>query len=282
MNNPLQAMERGTGEEKDITDCIIKPRISDQRKADRQNQFDGSTERKSRDNGTVSTCDASNGEEGVGSIIKQRNPARFLHLQDSSLHELPPASPPEQHSAKDESEQRSVNQRKYIDGSRVRCGELDNGSVSRCEASNEKEGVGSIIKQRNPARLLHLQDSLLCELLPASSPERPSAKVQKEPHTTDQRKEDRQIQFDGSRERKSCDNGKVSRCEVSGGDAGVGSIMKQRNTARLLRPQDSSLCELPPASPPERDSDEDEAELRSTDPRKEVHGWWRQHVECVG
>ena len=212
--------------------------------------------------------------------MKQRNTARLLHLQDSSLREQPPASPPERDSAEDESEPRSDNQRKYIDGNRIRCGTCDNGTVSRCEVSNGEEGVGSIIKQRNPARLLHLQDSSLCGLPPASPPKRPRAKVQKELQTTDQRKEDRLFPFDGSRERKSRDNGKVSRCEVSGGDEGVGSIMKQRNTARLLRLQDSSLCGLPPASPLERDSAEDEVELRSTDPRKEAHRWYCI-VKCV-
>ena len=279
-NNPLEAMEPGTGEEKDTTDGMMKPRITNQREADRIFQFDGSRERKSRDNGIESRREVSNGEEGVGSIMKQRNTARLLHLQDSSLREQPPASPPERDSAEDESEPRSDNQRKDIDGSRIRCGSSDNGTVSRCEASNGEEGVGSIIKQRNPARLLHIQDSSLCVLPPASSPERPRAKVQKEQQTTDQRKEDRLFQFDGSRKRKSRDNGKASRCEVSGRDEGVGSIMKQRNTARLLHIQDSSLCGLPPASPPERDSAEDEAELRSTDPRKEAHRWCRI-VKCV-
>ena len=283
MNNPLQAMELGTGEEKETTDGMINSRITNPWEADRKIQFEGSRERKRCENETVSRREASNGVEGVGSIIKQRNPARHLHLQDSSLCELPPVSPLERDSAEDESEPRSANQRKeYIEGNRICCGSQDKGTVSRCEAITGEEGVGSIIKQRNPARPLLLQDSSHCELPPASSPVRPSAKVQKEQNTTDQRKEDRQIQFDESRELKSRDNGKVSRCEVSGGDEGVGSIMKQRNPARPHRPQDSSLCEPPPASPPKRDCAKDRVELSSSDPRKVVHGLLCQLVECVG
>ena len=124
-SKPLQAMVPGTRNEENTKDAMMtKARWTDQGKADRRIQIDGSRVRSDRDNGAVSRCEVSGGEKGVGSTMNQRNTARLLHLQNSSLRRLPPSSPPERDSAKDEKEPRSTDPRKEEPGAphRGRCG----------------------------------------------------------------------------------------------------------------------------------------------------------------